>query len=576
MLVKRKVQIGIALLVVVIAGNILLINSLLKQQTTDVQDVVSELAHLDNVDGDVSNFDLKAREAQKSVIQVQQFLSDISATRGLDGLDTGFDEAKEQADKFNKLTDEMTTIAAGFDDKDEVLKMLQSAKSNFAVYYSLGREMARDYVASGPEAGNKRMAGFDSASEAIQGDMDKLIDVSFKKRLKVDKSSDENMDAILKGNQDITLISEISGVVIALSILISAFYLNKSIINPVQKFAVNLTDLTNGNLDVETGIKGRNDEIGTLSKAFDGLKASLNRARAAEKEQEQLKSRAEAEKKLAMRALADTFDARTANIIKSLSAAAVEMQATAAQMEVASERTTLAGQEVASAAQVADNNVQTVAASTEELTATSSEIARQITNVSQKLVQATTEAEKASGQVNELNMLAVSIGDVIGAIKDIAEQTNLLALNATIESARAGEAGKGFAVVANEVKKLATETAEKTIEIDDRVGRIQAAIHGTVDAVGRIIRDVNEIDQATATVASAVEEQNAATSEINRNVSSASSGTQTVARSIVDVRHNAEETSEAARNLKQAAEELARMSEDLQTQVGAFLGEIRG
>lgn len=576
MLAKRKVQVGVTLVMVVMGANILLINSLLKQQTTDVKEVVSELAHLDNTDGDVSNFDLKAREAQKSVIQVQQFLSDISATRALDGLDTGFDEAKEQADKFNKLTDEMATIAAGFDDKDAVLKMLQSAKSNFATYYSVGQAMAHDYVASGPEAGNKRMASFDSASEAIQGDMDKLINVSFKKRVEVDKSSDENMDDILKGNQKITLISEISGVVIALSILLSAFYLNKSIINPLQKFAGNLTDLTNGNLEVQTGIKDRNDEIGVLSKAFEGLKSSLLKAKEAEREQEQLKARAEVEKKAAMRALADTFDARTANIIRSLSAAAVEMQATAAQMEVASERTTNAGQEVATAAQVADNNVQTVAASTEELTASSSEIARQITNVSEKLVRATTEAEKASAQVNELNMLAVSIGDVIGAIKDIAEQTNLLALNATIESARAGEAGKGFAVVANEVKKLATETAEKTIEIDDRVGRIQAAIHGTVDAVSRIIRDVNEIDQATATVASAVEEQNAATSEINRNVSGASSGTQTVARSIVDVRHNAEETSEAARNLKQAAEELARMSEELQNQVGAFLGEIRG
>lgn len=576
MLIKRKVQIGIAALTVVIAANIIFINSLLKQQTVDVRDVVSELSHLDGQDGDVSNFDLKAREAQKNVIQVQQFLSDVSATRGLDGLNTGFDEAKEQSENFAKNMAAMEGFAASFSDKDDVLKLIATAKSNFANYYAVGQQMAHDYVDVGPEAGNKRMASFDSASEAIQSDMENLISISFKKRLEIDKSSDENLDAILKGNEQITLISEISGGIIALSILISAFYLNKSIVNPLRSFATNLSELTAGNLDVETGIKERNDEIGTLSKAFDGLKLSLLRARAAEKEQEQAKARAEAEKKMAMRALADTFDERTSNIIKSLSAAAVEMQATAAQMEIASERTTSAGQEVASAAQDADNNVQTVAASTEELTASSSEIARQITNVAEKLTRTTSEAEKANHQVNELNNLAISIGDVIGAIKDIAEQTNLLALNATIESARAGEAGKGFAVVANEVKKLATETAEKTIEIDDRVGRIQAAIHGTVDAVGRIIRDVNEIDQATATVASAVEEQNAATSEINRNVSSASSGTQTVARSIVDVRHNAEETSEAARNLKQAAEELARMSEDLQKQVGAFLGEIRG
>ena len=64
---------------------------------------------------------------------------------------------------------------------------------------------------------------------------------------------------------------------------------------------------------------------------------------------------------------------------------------------------------------------------------------------------------------------ADEIGKVIEVIQDIAEQTNLLALNATIEAARAGDAGKGFAVVATEVKELAKQTANATIDIRKRI-----------------------------------------------------------------------------------------------------------
>jgi methyl-accepting chemotaxis protein len=72
-----------------------------------------------------------------------------------------------------------------------------------------------------------------------------------------------------------------------------------------------------------------------------------------------------------------------------------------------------------------------------------------------------------------------------------------LALNATIEAARAGEAGKGFAVVANEIKELARQTAEATLDIKQQIEGIQHSTGGTVEAIdqiGKVIDNVIDID----------------------------------------------------------------------------------
>lgn len=367
----------------------------------------------------------------------------------------------------------------------------------------------------------------------------------------------------------VLIVEIIIAVLIMLSALAAYLYsrqIKSLLLSRISYLDKSLSSITAGNLRTEIDVS--QDELQSTLTAIKALQTQLLFA---EFEKEEL-SKETTKAKLEM---ADNFEMRTSGIIKSLAAAATEMQATAAQMTATSNKTAHASQIVASAATEADSNVQTVAAAAEELSASSSEIARQISNVAEKSTRASTEAVRTSEQVNELNSMANSIGDVVGAIKGIAEQTNLLALNATIEAARAGEAGKGFAVVADEVKKLASETAQKTIDIDGRVGHIQSAVRRTVEAVARIIADVEDIDHSTGTVASAVEEQNAATAEIGRNVSEASSGTKEVARNIADVERSAQETGDAANSLNQAANELAEIAENLQEQVGSFLSEIR-
>ncbi len=325
-----------------------------------------------------------------------------------------------------------------------------------------------------------------------------------------------------------------------------ALVTRRKVVKPIADITDVMGHLAANDLDQDIPYIGNRDEIGAMAKSVQVFKDNAIAMQQMQAEQERMKERAAEDRKRAMAALADDFNTRTGDAIRALAEAAAEMKVQAYQMTDYSGRTTEVSTSVAAAAEQSAQNVQAVAAAAEELASSSMEIARQVSTVAGRASTTAGEAAATAEAQQRLKELAVSIGDVVAAIKDIADQTNLLALNATIESARAGAAGRGFAVVADEVKKLAIETGRKTEEIDERVTRIQAAVHANVEAVNSIIHNIRMIDEATASVASAVEEQNAATSEIGRNVSEAATGTVVVSQSIDKIQGTANDTGAAA------------------------------
>lgn len=101
--------------------------------------------------------------------------------------------------------------------------------------------------------------------------------------------------------------------------------------------------------------------------------------------------------------------------------------------------------------------------------------------------------ENTANSVKSLNNRTSEIGKIINVITEITNQTNMLALNAAIEAARAGEHGRGFSVVADEVRNLASRTANSADEIQRMIEGMQQE---TQEAMRLMEAGVENVDRS--------------------------------------------------------------------------------
>jgi len=516
----------------------------------------------------------RIRDIQVDVIEVQQWLSDISATRGLDGLDDGIATAARFTKRFAADIAAARADAKGLG-LDAVVGALDQVDKAFPAYYDAGQKMAKAYVAEGPTGGNALMPGFDATAEVLNEKVSTLL-ASVKTAMdgRFDALSGA-VEAIHGRNEQLSVTSGILGGIAAAIALALFLFAEFHVIRPLFTIAGVVGRLAEGDTEAAIDFGPRKDAIGRLASAVAVFRRNAVERDELRRAQEENERRAAEERRSTLDGLAEALEADVGGVTRRLAQEATDMRGASERMAAIAEQVGNQAGEVAGAADEAAGNVNTVAAAAEQLAASVQEISRQTAQSSAIASAAVGRAGTAHETVQGLAEAAQKIGEVVQLINDIAAQTNLLALNATIEAARAGEAGKGFAVVASEVKSLATQTAQATDDISGQIAAIQSATReavGVIDAVGATIGEMNQI--ATG-ISAAVEQQSAATSEIARNVQLAAAGTAAVTRNIGGAREAVGEAGETSHQVYAAA---ARLSEDtgrMSETVTSFAATIR-
>lgn len=486
-------------------------------------------------------------ELQLNVVQVQQFLTDISATRAQDGLDDGFEVAAGHAERVHEVLDELQELFPKY------AQALETVRADFEVYYQTGIQMAEAYVAYGPSKGNVLMGEFDAAAQTINGSVEDYV-----------VYSRQQMGSSIESVNGFSLLSVIIGytsILLAVIMLwLSGRAVTRNLSQPIKMIQGAAKRLREGDLNTTVDFSS-NDEIGAMASdlqdTFSALQLYISQIR------ECLVKIGSGDLSIE---IPSDFRGDFVQIGNSLDHLLAALNDTMNQIATSSSMVSSGASQVAQSSQELSQNTGRQAQLMEELlnaldTATTqtkedSENANQVAALSgQAGAQVALGNQKMNDMLHamdEISVKSAEINRVIKTIDDIAFQTNILALNAAVEAARAGAAGKGFAVVADEVRNLAgksAEAAKTTTEL--------------IEASARAVEQGVKISKETAEALVVISES---TDQITEVIKKITESAEIQIRAFEQIDESAQQVSNMVQDTSAHAEESAAASEELSAQ----------
>lgn len=259
------------------------------------------------------------------------------------------------------------------------------------------------------------------------------------------------------------------------------------------------------------------------------------------------------------------------NILRDMKEIKGKLSKTLLEIEETSNQVQSGSEQVALGAQALSQGATEQASSIEDLVTTINGLSERIKNnaddarVAKAIAgDARTDVTKSNQQMQELldamaeiNETSAQIGKIIKTIDNIAFQTNILALNAAVEAARAGVAGKGFSVVADEVRNLASKSAEAAQDTTDLIQNSILAVENgsklantTALSLEKVVERVHDVEQKIKNIATASEAQADSVASIAQGIDQISAVVQTNSATAEQSAAASEELSSQANILK--------------------------
>ena len=343
--------------------------------------------------------------------------------------------------------------------------------------------------------------------------------------------------------------------------------ISNGITRPMKKLADAAHRIADGELNVETGVRSK-DEIGQVASAMERTVSKLkDYIKYINETTRVLDEIADGNLRFELEL---QYEGDFAKIRDALMRIRTTLNDTLGSiLRTAEQVTASSGQVADSTSSLADGNARQ-ASSVEELAATINEIfthvdsnARRTEEVSGRSVEmdhrvalSNTQMQELVKAVRDISNKSGEIGKIIKTIEDIAFQTNILALNAAVEAARAGEAGKGFAVVADEVRNLANKSGEAakntTSLIEESLRSIdngQKIANETAQSLGQVVTSAQQIAEAVEDISKASTEQAKSLDQVRIGIEQISGVVQTNAAMVEENAATGGELSEEAKKL---------------------------